>query len=172
MRRMRLMPIYQPNISKPGHKTYPYLLGGLRVDRPGQLCCADITCLPMRRGFLYLVAIMHRFTCKALAWRILLEADVCVEALNEAGHRFGAPGIMNADQGAQFTSFVWTERLKRVGTRISARVQEHQDALRKCKARTWSPSDPRQSCLARCAVLRGGHSVLGSMRRARRCDGR
>ncbi|WP_323716042.1 DDE-type integrase/transposase/recombinase [Paracoccus aminovorans] len=170
------MPIYQPNTSKPGqgHKTYPYMLGGLRVDRPGRLCCADITCLPMRRGFRYLVAIMDRFTRKVLAWRNsnTLEADVCVEALNEAGRRFGAPGIMNADQGAQFTSFVWTERLKRVGARISALVQEHQDALRKCKARTWSPSDPRQSCLARCAVLRGGHSVLGSMRRARRCDGR
>ncbi|MBD9529980.1 IS3 family transposase [Paracoccus litorisediminis] len=124
MRLMRLMPIYQkPNTSKPrkGHKTYPYLLGGLRVDRPGQVWCADITYLPMRRGFLYLVAIMDWFTRKVLAWRIsnTLEADFCVEALNEAIHRFGAPGIMNTDQGAQFTSFVWTDRLKRVGTRIS-----------------------------------------------------
>ena len=73
MRLMRLMPIYQkPNTSKPakGHKTYPYLLGGLRVDRPGQVWCADITYLPMRRGFLYLVAIMDWFTRKVLAWRI------------------------------------------------------------------------------------------------------
>ncbi|SEC27481.1 DDE-type integrase/transposase/recombinase [Rhodobacter sp. 24-YEA-8] len=96
MRLMRLMPIYQkPNTSKPrkGHKTYPYLLGGLRVDRPGQVWCADITYLPMRRGFLYLVAIMDWFTRKVLAWRIsnTLEADFCVEALNEAIHRFGAP---------------------------------------------------------------------------------
>ncbi|MDH2328308.1 IS3 family transposase [Cereibacter sp. SYSU M97828] len=124
MRLMRLMPIYQkPNTSKPrkGHKTYPYLLGGLRVDRPGQAWCADITYLPMRRGFLYLVAIMDWFTRKVLAWRIsnTLEADFCVEALNEAIHRFGAPGIMNTDQGSQFTSFAWTDRLKRVGTRIS-----------------------------------------------------
>ncbi|WP_407673383.1 IS3 family transposase [Paracoccus caeni] len=124
MRLMRLMPIYQkPNTSKPrkGHKTYPYLLGGLRVDRPGQVWCADITYLPMRRGFLYLVAIMDWFTRKVLAWRIsnTLEADFCVEALNEAIHRFGAPGIMNTDQGSQFTSFAWTDRLKRVGTRIS-----------------------------------------------------
>ena len=75
----------------------------------------------MKRGFLYLVAIMDWFTRKVLAWRIsnTQEADICVEALNEAIHRFGAPGIMNTDQGSQFTSFVWTDRLKRAGIRIS-----------------------------------------------------
>jgi putative transposase len=124
MRLMRLMPIYQkPDTSRPakGHKTYPYLLGGLRVERPNQVWCADITYLPMRRGFLYLVAIMDWFTRKVLAWRIsnTLEADFCVEALNEAIHKFGPPEIMNTDQGSQFTSFAWTDRLKRVGTRIS-----------------------------------------------------
>ena len=124
MRLMRLMPIYQkPNTSKPrkGHKTYPYLLGGLRVDRPGQVWCADITYLPMRRGLLYLVAIMDWFTRKVLAWRIsnTLEADFCVEAVNEAIHRFGAPGIMNTDQGSQFTSFGGIDRLKRM-VRIAA----------------------------------------------------
>jgi putative transposase len=124
MRLTRLMPIYQkPNTSKPakGHKTCPYLLGGLRVERPNQVWCADITYLPMRKGFLYLVAIMDWFPHKVLAWRIsnTLEADFCVEALNEAIHRFGPPEIMNTDQGRQFTSFVWTDRLKRVGTRIS-----------------------------------------------------
>ncbi|EKE67165.1 transposase, partial [Oceanibaculum indicum P24] len=124
MRLMRLMPIYQkPNTSKPakGHRTYPYLLGGLRVERPTQVWCADITYLPMKRGFLYLVAIMDWFTRKVLAWRIsnTLEADFCAEALNEAILRFGPPEIMNTDQGSQFTSFAWTDRLKRVGTRIS-----------------------------------------------------
>lgn len=124
MRVMRLMPIYQkPNTSRPakGHKTYPYLLGGLRVNRPNQVWCADITYIPMRRGFLYLVAIMDWHTRKVLAWRIsnTLEADFCVEALNEAIHKFGPPEIMNTDQGSQFTSFAWTDRLKRVGTRIS-----------------------------------------------------
>lgn len=124
MRLMRLMPIFQkPDTSRPamGHKTYPYLLGGLRVERPNQVWCADITYLPMRRGFLYLVAIMDWFTRKVLAWRIsnTLDADFCVEALNEAIHRFGPPEIMNTDQGSQFTSFAWTDRLKRVGTRIS-----------------------------------------------------
>jgi putative transposase len=121
---MRLMPIYEkPNTNKPanGHKTYHYLLGGLRVDRPNHVRCADITYLPMWRGFLYLVAIMDWSTRKVLAWRIsnTLEADFCVEALNEAVHRFGPPEIMNTDQGSQFTSFAWTDRLKRIGTRIS-----------------------------------------------------
>jgi len=124
MRLMRLMPIYQkPDTSRPakGHKTYPYLLGGLRVERPNQVWCADITYIPMRRGFLYLVAIMDWYTRKVLAWRIsnTLEADFCVEALNEAIHKFGPPEIMNTDQGSQFTSFAWIDRLKRVGTRIS-----------------------------------------------------
>ena len=104
MRLMRLMPIYQkPDTSRPvkGHKTYPYLLGGLRVDRPNQVWCADITYIPMRRGFLYLVAVMDWFTRKVLAWRIssTLEADFCVEALNEAIHKFGPPKIMNMEHG-------------------------------------------------------------------------
>ncbi|MCV6598301.1 MAG: IS3 family transposase [Mangrovicoccus sp.] len=124
MRLMGLMPIYQkPNTSKAakGHKSYPYLLRGLRVTRPNQVWAADITYLPMRRGFLYLVAIMDWHTRKVLAWRIsnTLEADFCVEALNEAIHRFGPPEIMNTDQGSQFTSFAWTDRLRRSGVRIS-----------------------------------------------------
>jgi putative transposase len=124
MRLMGLMPIYQkPNTSRPtkGHKTYPYLLRGLRVERPNQVWCSDITYLPMRRGFLYLVAIMDWHTHKVLSWRIsnTLEADFCVEALNEAIHKFGPPEIMNTDQGSQFTSFAWTDRLRRSGVRIS-----------------------------------------------------
>ena len=104
MRLMRLMPIYQkPNTSKPakGHKTYPYLLGGLWIDRPNQVWCADITYIPMRKGFLYLVAIMDWVTRKVLAWRIsnTLEADFCLEALNEAIHRFGPPEMMNMEHG-------------------------------------------------------------------------
>jgi putative transposase len=124
MRLMGLMPIYQkPNTSKAakGHKIYPYLLRGSRVDRPNQVWCADITYLPMRRGFLYLVAIMDWHTRKVLAWRIsnTLEAEFCVDALNEAIHKFGQPEIMNTDQGSQFTSFAWTDRLRRSGIRIS-----------------------------------------------------
>lgn len=124
MRLMRLMPIFQkPDTSRPakGHKTYPYLLRGLRIDRPNQVWCADITYIPMRRGFLYLVAIMDWSTRTVLSWRLsnTMEADFCVEALNEAIHRFGAPEIMNTDQGSQFTSFAWTDTLRRAGSRIS-----------------------------------------------------
>jgi putative transposase len=105
MRLMRLMPIYQkPDTSKPakGHKTYPYLLGGPRVERPSQVWCADITYLPMRRGFLNLVANMDWHTRKVLDWRIsnTLEADFCVEALNEAIHKFDPPEIMNRSKAA------------------------------------------------------------------------
>ena len=124
MRLMGLMPIYQkPNTSKAakGHKIHPYLLRGLRVERPNQVWCSDITYLPMRRGFLYLVAIMDWHTRKVLSWRIsnTLETGFCVDALNEAIHKFGLPGIMNTDQGSQFTSFAWTDQLRRSGIRIS-----------------------------------------------------
>ena len=109
--------------SKPakGHKTYPYLLGGLRIDRPHQVWCADITCPPMRTGFRCLVAIMDWFTRKVLAWRIssTLKAAFCLEALNEAIHKFGPPEILNTDQGSQFTSVDWTDRPKRAKTKIS-----------------------------------------------------
>ncbi|MAQ46125.1 MAG: hypothetical protein CL812_09740 [Confluentimicrobium sp.] len=105
MRLMGLLPIYQkPDTSRPvkGHKTYPYLLRGLPVERSNQVWCLDITYLPMRRGFLYLVAIMVWHTRKVPSWRIsnTLEADFCVEALNEAIHKFGPPEIMNTAQGS------------------------------------------------------------------------
>ena len=124
MRLMGLMPIYQkPNTSRPakGHKTYPYLLRSLRVDRPNQVWCSDITYLPMRRGFLYLVAIMDWHTRKVLSWRIsnTLEAQFCVDALNEAIHKFGPPEIMNSDQGSQFTGHEWTSALSEAGVKIS-----------------------------------------------------
>ncbi len=102
MRLMRLMPIYEnPDTSKPakGYKTYPCLLGGVRVERLNQVWCADITYIPMRRGSLYLVAVIDWLTRKVLDWRIsnTLEADLCAEALNEAIHCFGAREIMNTD---------------------------------------------------------------------------
>ena len=99
MRLMRLMPIYQkPNTSKPakGHKTYPYLLGGLRIDRPNQVWCADITYLPMRKGFLYLVAIMDWFTRKVLAWRISN-----IEPWSATGSRTMARGGRVLPRGAE-----------------------------------------------------------------------
>ena len=109
MRGMGVMPICQkPNTRKAakGHKIYPYLLRGLRVDRPNQVWCADFTDLPMRRGFLYLGAIMDWHTRKALARRIsnTFEADFCVDALNEAIPRFGPLEIMNTDSHTIGTS--------------------------------------------------------------------
>lgn len=130
MRLMGPMPIYQkPNTGKAAkvHKTYPYLLKGLRVTRPNQVWAADITYLSMRRGFLYLVAIIDWHTRKVLAWRISnsLEAEFCVEALNEAIARFGRREIMNTDQGSQFASIAWTDRLRRSGVRISMDGKGH-----------------------------------------------
>ncbi len=124
MRLMGLMPIYQrpkTSIKAKGHKIWPYLLKGRRIDRPNQVWCSDVTYIPMRRGFLYLVVIMDWATRKVLAWRLsnTLEADFCVEALNEALIRFGVPDIMNTDQGSQFTSWAWTDRLGKAGVKIS-----------------------------------------------------
>jgi putative transposase len=124
MRLMRLVPIYQtPNTSKkhPRHKIYPYLLRGLKIERPNQVWCVDITYIPMQRGFLYLVAIMDWLSRKVLSWRVSnsMEADFCVEALEEAIARYGKPEIMNSDQGSQFTGFEWTQALKEAKVKIS-----------------------------------------------------
>ena len=124
MRLMGLMPIYQkPRTSIPAkdHKVYPYLLKGMRIERPNQVWCADITYLPMARGFLFLVAIMDWYSRKVLAWRLSNTMDVhfCVDALDEALDRHGCPEIFNTDQGGQFTSWAWTQRLRDAGVRIS-----------------------------------------------------
>ena len=121
---MRLVPIYQePDTSKrhPQHKVWPYLLRGLPITRPNQVWCADITYIKMRRGFLYLFAIMDWHSRKVLSWRLSNSMDVrfCLEALNEALSIYGPPEIMNTDQGSQFTGFEWTNRLKEAGVRIS-----------------------------------------------------
>ena len=109
MRLMRLVFIYQePRTSQkpPEHKIHPYLLKDLAITRPNQVWCTDITYIPMRRGFLYLVAIMDWHSRKVLAWRLSngLDACFCVEALKEALARSGPPEVFNSDQGAQFTS--------------------------------------------------------------------
>jgi len=124
MRIMRLVPIYQePNTSKkhPQHKIWPYLLRNVVIDRPNQVWCADITYIPMRRGFLYLVAIMDWCSRKVLSWRLSnsMDADVCVEALKEAIARYGAPEIFNSDQGSQFTSGAWIDVLIDAKIKIS-----------------------------------------------------
>jgi putative transposase len=104
------------NTSKPhpGHKVYPYLLRGKTIDQANQVWAADITYIPMRQRFLYLVAIIDWATRRVLSWRLsnTLTAGFCVEALSEALARFGKPDIFNTDQGAQFTSEEFTNMLR------------------------------------------------------------
>jgi putative transposase len=133
MKRMGIEALYRkPNTSKPapGHKIYPYLLRKLPITRPNQVWAMDITfvgktvphtvflssSLPMARGFIYPAAVLDWFTRRVLAWRvsITLEADVCIEAVEEALARHGSPGIFNTDQGSQFTS---TEFIKVLAAR-------------------------------------------------------
>ena len=109
MKKMGIAAMYRkPRLSKPhpDHKVYPYLLRDLEINRANQVWAADITYLPMARGFCYLVAIMDWASRKVLAWRLsnTLDASFCVEALHEALARYGTPEIFNTDQGSQFTS--------------------------------------------------------------------
>jgi putative transposase len=121
---MGIEAIYQkPNTSKghPDHKVYPYLLRGLIIDRPNQVWCADITYIPMAKGFVYLVAVMDWFSRRVLSWRlsITMDTDFCVEALREAVGRYGPPEIFNTDQGVQFTSAAFVDELASRGVQIS-----------------------------------------------------
>jgi putative transposase len=113
----------KPGTSRPapGRRIYPYLLRGLAITRPNQVWAADITYIPMARGFLYLVAIIDWFSRAVLAWRLsnTLDATFCVDSLDEALARFGVPEIFNTDQGAQFTSVAFTGRLEAAGIAIS-----------------------------------------------------
>ena len=123
MRILGLRAIYRcPRTSKPGvgHKVYPYLLKGMKITRPNQVWAADITYIPMARGFLYLVAIMDWYSRYVLSWRLsnTLDVDFCVEALEEA-LRKGRSEIFNTDQGSQFTSEAFTGLLKQQGIQIS-----------------------------------------------------
>jgi len=124
MRLMGIEAIYQkPNTSRPhpDHKVYPYLLRGLAIDRPNQVWCADITYIPLAKGFVYLVAVMDWFSRRVLAWRVSIgmETGFCVEALQEAMDLYGAPEIFNTDQGVQFTSASFIDELAGRGVRIS-----------------------------------------------------
>jgi putative transposase len=113
----------RPGTSRPapGHQVHPYLLKGLAIERANQVWAADITYIPMARGFLYLVAVMDWASRAVLAWRLSNTLDVafCVEALAGALARHGRPEICNTDQGAQFTSAAFTGRLKQAGVAIS-----------------------------------------------------
>ena len=124
MRVMGIEAIYQkPNTSRrhPEHKVYPYLLRGMAIERPNQVWCADITYIPMAKGFVYLVAVMDWFSRRVLAWRLSIgmDTDFCVEALQEAMERFGQPEVFNTDQGVQFTSAAFLDELEGRGVRVS-----------------------------------------------------
>lgn len=105
----------------PGHKIYPYLLRGLTIDRPNQVWAADITYLPIGRGFLYLVAVIDWASRAVLSWRLsnTLDGSFCVAALEDALARYGRPEIFNTDQGSQFTAAAFTGVLAAAGIRIS-----------------------------------------------------
>jgi putative transposase len=120
MRLMGLEAIYpKPKTSRahPAHKVYPYLLRNTVVERPNQVWTADITYIPMNRGFMYLVAVMDWYSRKILSWRVsnTLDTEFCIEALS----RFGRPEIFNTDQGAQFTATAFTDVLKSHHVQIS-----------------------------------------------------
>jgi putative transposase len=126
-RLLRLMGIEaicpKPGTSKSNkhHKVYPYLLNGVAITKPNQVWAADITYIPMSKGFSYLVAILDVYSRKMLAWKLSNTLDVrfCLEALNEALHHYGTPEIFNTDQGAQFTSEPFTATLLNHTIRIS-----------------------------------------------------
>ena len=124
MRIMGIEAVYpKPRTTRrhPGHKVYPYLLRGMTVEQPNQVWTADITYVPMNRGFMYLVVVMDWYSRKILSWRVsnTMDADFCVEALQEALSRYGRPDIFNTDQGSQFTSKDFTGTLKTHGVKIS-----------------------------------------------------
>jgi putative transposase len=123
MRRMGLQAIYPKRRTTwpgAGHKVYPYLLRDIEITRPDQVWATDITYVPMRHGFLYLVAIMDWYSRYVLSWRLsnTLDGTFCVEALEEALRR-ARPEIFNSDQGSQFTATAFTGRLEASGVAIS-----------------------------------------------------
>ena len=124
MKRMGIEAIYRrPNTSKPapGHKIYPYLLRQLKIEKPNHVWAMDITYIPMARGFVYLAAVVDWATRRVLSHRvsITMEADFCVEALQEALAKHGKPEIFNTDQGSQFTSIDFTRVLLDANIAIS-----------------------------------------------------
>jgi len=124
MRRMGLAAVYQrprTSVPHPEHAVFPYLLRGMLIERPNHVWCADITYIPMRRGFLYLVAVMDWASRKVLAWCVsnTMEVEFCIAAVAEAIEQFGAPEVFNTDQGSQFTSPRFVSLLQDAGIRVS-----------------------------------------------------
>ncbi len=124
MKKMGISALYRkPNTSKrePGHKIYPYLLRQTTVERANQAWAMDITYIPMAKGFVYLAAVLDWHTRRVLSWRLSITMDTsfCIEAVQEALEKYGAPDIFNTDQGSQFTSEAFTRVLLGRGIAIS-----------------------------------------------------
>ena len=124
MKKMGIQALYRrprTSVPEPGHKIYPYLLRQVKVDRPNQAWAMDITYIPMAKGFIYLAAVIDWFTRRVLAWRLSISMDTsfCVEAVQEALEKHGAPDIFNTDQGSQFTSEAFTGMLLDARIKIS-----------------------------------------------------
>jgi putative transposase len=124
MKKMGIEVLYRkPNTSQrhAAHPVYPYLLRDLKIDRSNQVWATDITYIPMRRGFIYLVAVLDWYSRRVLSWRVsnTLTTDFCLDAVREAIVRYGTPEIFNTDQGSQFTSSEFTGLLKEHGIQIS-----------------------------------------------------
>ena len=124
MKRMRIGAIYRkPNTSRrhPTNQVYPYLLRNMKIERPDHVWAADITYIPMKRGFVYLFVVMDWASRRVLSWRLsnTLSTDFCIEGVQEALNLYGTPEIFNTDQGSQFTSMEFTELLKEKGIAIS-----------------------------------------------------
>jgi putative transposase len=145
----------RPRTSKKakGHAVFPYLLRGLTIDRPNQVWAADITYIPIGRGYLYLVAIMDWASRAVLAWLLSnsLDTGFCLEALDEALARYGAPEIFNTDQGCQFTSAAFTAKLQAHGIRISmdGRGRYLDNARRGARTGGAQRASPSRACGAR-----------------------
>ena len=124
MKKMGIEALYRkPNLSRrhAKHPVYPYLLRDLKIDRPNQVWATDITYIPMRRGFVYLIAIVDWYSRRVLSWRLsnTMTTDFCLDAVREAIARYGTPEIFNTDQGSQFTSSEFTGLLQEHSIRIS-----------------------------------------------------
>lgn len=161
MRTMGLVALYPKrnlSLANQTHKVYPYLLRNLEIERPNQVWATDITYIPMAKGFVYLVAIMDRYSRWVLSWRVsnTLETSFCVEALDEAIETYGVPEIFNTDQGSQFTSEEFTGVLKRHDIQISMGWQ-----------RPLGRQRLRGTLVAQCQV-RGGLSQ--GLRKYRQCS--
>ena len=124
MKKMGIEALYRkPNLSRrhEAHPIYRYLLRNVKIDRPNQVWATDITYIPMRRGFVYLIAVIDWYSRKVLSWRLsnTMTTDFCLDAVRDAISRYGRPEIFNTDQGSQFTSHEFTQLLKDNEIRIS-----------------------------------------------------